>query len=136
MGRDEMTTDKLKKSFILYCDQMQIFEALTDDQAGKLIKHIFLYSKKQAYKHDDPFINMAFLGIKASLDRDLEKYENICIRNKNNGEKGGRPPKPKKPSGLLGNPKKPKKADSDSDSDNDSDSDSGFLKAPNQVYSM
>jgi len=108
---------KDKKSFMLYIDQMGIFDKLEDDQAGRLIKHIFMYCNDENPKAD--FITeLAFESIKQSLKRDLKKYENICNRNSINGSKGGRP---KKPSGLLGNPKKTKKADSDSDSDSDSD---------------
>jgi len=108
---------KDKKSFMLYIDQMGTFNKLEDEQAGKLIKHIFMYCNDEDPKGD--FITeLAFESIKQSLKRDLKKYKNICNRNSINGSKGGRP---KKPSGLLGNPKKPKKADSDRDSDRDSD---------------
>lgn len=32
-----------KKSFLLYCDQREQFDQLTDEQAGKLVKHLFAY---------------------------------------------------------------------------------------------
>jgi len=32
-----------KKSFLLYCDQIGLFDQLPDEQAGKLIKLIFAY---------------------------------------------------------------------------------------------
>lgn len=32
-----------KKSFLLYVDQRNLFHALTDEEAGKLIKHIYDY---------------------------------------------------------------------------------------------
>ena len=105
-----------KKSFILYLDQKGVFDKLTNEQAGILIKHIFSYCSDENPECD--FITeLAFEGIKQALKRDLQKYENIRERNASNGSKGGRPKKPKKPSGLFGNPKKPKKADSDSVSD-------------------
>lgn len=111
---------KDKKSFMLYIDQMGTFNKLTDEQAGKLIKHIFKYCNDEEPESD--FVTeLAFESIKQALKRDLKKYENICSRNSSNGSKGGRPKKPKEPSGLLGNPEKPKKADSDSDSDRDRD---------------
>lgn len=110
-----------KKSFLLYCDQKEIFEQLTNEQAGKLIKHIFAYVNDEDPITEDVLLNLAFTPIKQSLKRDLRRYENIVERNRENGKKGGRPKKPKKPNGLIGNPKKPKKADNDSDSDNDID---------------
>lgn len=107
---------------MLYIDQMGVFNKLTDEQSGKLIKHIFKYCNDESPEGD--FVTeLAFESIKQALKRDLRKYENICERNKTNGSKGGRPKKPKKPSGLLGNPSKPKKPDSDNDSDRDKDKD-------------
>jgi hypothetical protein len=44
----------------------------------------------------------------------------MCLKNKGNGAKGGRPSKkPKKPTGLNGNPNNPTEPDSDSDNDID-----------------
>ena len=122
----------MKKSFLLYSDQIEIFNGLTDEQAGVLIKHIYDYSMDHSDGYRgwlddptskaivDPVVRMAFTAIKIAMDRDHETYLNICERNRINGLKGGRPPEPRKPNGLSGNPKnprKPKKADSDSGSD-------------------
>ena len=114
---------KDKTSFLLYRDIGSTIELLSDQKAGKLFKIILKYVNDENPKIDDPMIKLAFEPIKQSLKRDLRKYENIIDRNKTNGLKGGRPKleKPKKPNGLIGNPKKPKKADSDSDSDSDID---------------
>lgn len=106
-----------KKSFLLYCDIIFTIEKLTDDQAGKLFKHILLYVNDKNPISDDLILNLVFEPIKQGLKRDLQKYLSIIERNKNNGQKGGRPRKePKKPSGLKNNPKnpnEPKKPDSD-----------------------
>ena len=115
---------KDKNSFILYKDQRIYFDKLSDDDAGKLIKHIFKYISDEDPKPENMVIDLSFEPFKLSLKRDLKKYESIIERNKVNGLKGGRPKKPKKPSGLSGNPKnpsKPKKADSDSVNDSVSD---------------
>jgi hypothetical protein len=112
---------KDKKGFVLYADQIEIFNQLPDEISGKLIKHIFDYVNDKNPTTDDIIINVAFASIKTQLKRDLKKYESICDRNKINGSKGGRPIKPKKPTGLSGNPNKPKKPDIDNDIDNDID---------------
>jgi len=112
---------KDKKGFVLYADQIEIFNQLPDEIAGQLIKHIFNYVNDNNPQTDDIIINVAFASIKTQLKRDLKKYEQICDRNKVNGSKGGRPIKPKKPSGLFGNPDEPKKPDIDNDIDNDID---------------
>ena len=115
-----------KKSFVLYCDQIETFEELSDVEAGLLIKHIFRYVNDQNPDTDNQLVKLAFVPIKQSLKRDLVKFESICQRNSKNGSLGGRPKnrkEPKEPTGFSGNPNKPKKADSDSDSDSDSEND-------------
>lgn len=114
-----------KKSFVLYNDFEKVFEMLTDEEAGKLIKHLFAYVNNKDTELEDRLLKLTFEPIKLQLMRDNKKYEAICERNKNNGMKGGRPKKnPKNPLGYLGtqnNPEKPKKPDTDNDNDNDND---------------
>lgn len=125
-----------KKSFVLYCDQIETFEELSDTEAGLLIKHIFRYVNDENPETDNQLVKLAFVPIKQSLKRDLKKFEAICERNSKNGSLGGRPKNPKepnKPSGFSGNPKKPKKADSDSDSDSDSENDTIYINTFGQT---
>jgi hypothetical protein len=115
---------KDKNSFLLYSDLYFTLKKLTDEQAGKLFKHILSYVNDENPQTNDFIIEVAFEPIKQSLKRDLRKYESICLRNRNNGAKGGRPKqKPKKPSGIITNPNNPDEPDNDNDSDNDIDSD-------------
>lgn len=111
-----------KKSFLLYCDQIGLFEQLPDAQAGKLIKLIFAYVNDQNPEIEDLLLKVAFEPIKLQLKRDLTTWNNIVERNRINGAKGGRPKNPKKakkPSGIIGKPKEPKKAVNDNDTDSD-----------------
>ena len=116
-----------RKSFIIHHDSLDVIDKLSDEQAGKLLKAIKAYQLGEDYELD-LMTDLVFTPFKAQFKRDEEKYQKIVERNKNNGLKGGRPQtqekpeEPKKPSGLSGNPSKPKKADSDSDSDSDSKS--------------
>jgi hypothetical protein len=112
-----------KKSFVLYTDQRSYFDKLNDQEAGQLIKHIFSYVNDENPNPVDRIIDLSFEPIKLQLKRDLIKYESISDRNKLNGKLGGRPKQeePKKPTGLFGNPDKPKKADTDTDNDTDTD---------------
>ena len=82
---------KDKKSFILYCDQQGVFNMLPDEQAGKLIKHIFAYVNDEDPESDDLLLTIAFESIKTQLKRDLKKYEHYIDKQKENGRKGGRP---------------------------------------------
>lgn len=103
----------VRKSFILHIDSLGILDELTDEQAGQLFKLIYDYHNPNKPKETQKtqVVNLAFYSFKSQFDRDLEKYNNICERNKINGKDGGRPRN-----------KNPKKPDSKNDSKNDSDS--------------
>ena len=96
-----------KKSFILYVDLMHTVKHLTDEQAGRLFKHILSYCNDENPETDDLITNLAFEPIKVQLKRDLKKWENYIEKQKANGKKGGRP-KTQKTQAFL---EKPKKAD-------------------------
>ena len=109
----------MKDSFILYKDFKEIFLMLEPEECKKLILAIFEYEETGQEQELDKSLKLAFLPIKIALDKNREKYQKIVERNKLNGQKGGRPSEPKEPSGLIGNPDKPKKTDNDNDNDND-----------------
>jgi len=100
-------------------DQRGIFDKLSDEQAGKLIKHIFSYCADEEPSAEF-IIDIAFESIKQTLKRDLKKYNVFVDRQRINGAKGGRPKKPKKTQKTQAFFEKPKKPDSVSDSVSDS----------------
>ncbi len=108
-----------RKSFVLYLDQKEIIDTLTDEQAGKLIKAIYSYCEGTDPELD-PVLRLAFIPIKQTLRRDYEKWLNIVERNKENIKKRYQkvPTSTKSTSGKTGIPNP---LDSDSDSDSDSD---------------
>jgi hypothetical protein len=114
-----MATDK--KKVVVYCDWIETFESLTDEEAGRLIKHFFRYVN-DLNPNSDRLIELMFTPIKQTLKRDLQSWEAKRITNSENGKLGGRPKKteqnPNKPNGLIKNPIKAKKAVSVSVSDN------------------
>lgn len=108
-----------KNSFILYYNHREIFNELSDEEAGRLIKAIFDY-EVDGNVSDDRFIKMVMIPIKQVLDNNRDKYELITERNKENGKKGGRPKKeenPKNPVGYLETQRNPKNLDIDIDID-------------------
>jgi len=52
-----------------------MFKQLPDDVAGKLIKHIFSYVNDEDPVSEDYVINALFEQIKATLKRDLQKWD-------------------------------------------------------------
>ena len=125
-----------KNSFLLYHDQRVVFDLLSDEQAGRLIKIIFEYSEDGTVQEvNDPMLKVALPPIIAAMNRACEKYKAVVQRNKENGAKGGRPSKKpsglsKNPVGYSGNPKKPtgnpKKPDSDRERDPEPESEREF----------
>jgi len=100
-----------KKSFLLYDDMAAPIETLSDEDAGRLLKHIFAYrNNTNGLEPLTGGVAMAFQFIKQQIERDTEKWEERAERSRKNGSKGGRPPKnkkPGKPSGLFRNPENP-----------------------------
>jgi hypothetical protein len=115
-----------KKSFILYTDLIHVVRKLVlkdrennTNYAGELFLHILEYVNDTDPIPINFIVEMSFEPIKQTLKRDLMKYRIYIEKQRENGKRGGRPKKPKKPNPLSGNPSQPKKADSVSDSVND-----------------
>ena len=65
-----------KKSFIAYSDWYGTFKALPDEIAGQLIKYIFSYvNDENPQPHENFVVNALFEQVKATLKRDLDKWE-------------------------------------------------------------
>lgn len=79
---------KNKNGFVLYKDQKGLFNYLTDEQAGKLIKTIFSYVSDENPMPNDPIVNVAFESVKSRLKEDLIKWEETCTKRSEAGKKG------------------------------------------------
>lgn len=101
-----------KKSFVAYCDWLETFEALPDDKAGQLAKHLFRYVNDLEPESNDILITAVFANMKHTLKRDLKKYDNYIEKQRVNGTKGGRPKNPTESQKTQALKNKPKKADS------------------------
>ena len=82
-----------KSSFLMYLDYEEQFTLLSDAEIGQLMRAIMKYEKTRELSELDGMVKMAFSFIKTQLDRDREKYESKCEKNKLNGKRGGRPKK-------------------------------------------
>jgi hypothetical protein len=74
-----------KTSFVLYSDQRTLIDLLSNEQAGKLLKHIYAYVNDENPICEDVLINVAFEPIKQQFKRDLKKWE----RTKESRSKAG-----------------------------------------------
>ena len=64
-----------KKSFVLYVDLIHTTDKLTDEQAGKLFKHILGYVNDLNPDPCDFLTEIVFEPVKQQLKRDLKRYE-------------------------------------------------------------
>lgn len=83
-----------KDSFLVFYEWEDNLKNLSDEQMGRLFRAVFAYEKRgEAYSGGDPAIEMAMSFIRYAMDRNLERYKERCETNRENGKKGGRPPK-------------------------------------------
>jgi hypothetical protein len=76
-----------KKSFIAYADWKNTFDELDNENAGALIKHIFAYVNDESPISDSVLIRAIFANIKATLKRDLDKWDTQLIQRSEAGKK-------------------------------------------------
>lgn len=76
-----------KKSFILYTDQIHLFESLSDNEAGKVIKHLFRYVNDLNPELPDRTTQLIFEPIKQQLKRDLETWKKSISGKSEGGKK-------------------------------------------------
>jgi len=108
-----------KKSFIIHKDSCEIFDDLTNEQAGILIKAIGEYQRYGVISELESGLKIVLKVFIRQFESDNEKWKKIAERNAANGSKGGRPKtqdNPENPVGYLGtqktqtNPDEPRKA--------------------------
>lgn len=77
-----------KKSIVVYADWEATFEQLSDEEAGKLIKHFFKYVNDKNPVMEDRILKIAFEPIKQQLKRDLKKWERTKEKKSDAGKAG------------------------------------------------
>ena len=76
-----------RPGFLLYHNQKTIIDELSDKEAGILIKAIYEYEETKKVPKLDKMLKIIFLQFKNMLDNDEKKYEEKCLKNKENIEK-------------------------------------------------
>lgn len=99
-----------KKALMLYLDQLEVIDAMDDEQVGKLFRALKAYQLGDDVEPylSDQIVRVVFIQFKSVLSTANRKYEEICERNRANGIKGGRPKTQNNPVGFSENPEKPK----------------------------
>lgn len=109
------------ESFNAYHSYLDTMEALNDAECGRLFRALLEYSATGAAPELRGNERFVFPGMRSQIDRDIEKYNAKCARNRENGEKGGGHSPPNAPE----RPRTPTK-DKDKEKDKDKDKDISF----------
>ena len=80
---------RYKRSFVLYADLLSSVDHLTDEELGKLFKHILLYVNDQDPVLEDRLLLTAWKPIQRFLKEDLKKWEDKRQVRAEAGRKGG-----------------------------------------------
>lgn len=104
------------ESFNAYHSYLDTMEALNDAECGRLFRALLEYSATGAAPELRGNERFVFPGMRSQIDRDIEKYNAKCARNRENGEKGGGHLPPNAPERPRTPPKdKEKEKDKDKD---------------------
>ena len=85
------------KYIMLYVDNREAFEVLSDEDCGKLIKAMFRYALDRVEPSLSELGNGRFVWglLRGQLERSINSYKTKCYNLSENGKKGGRPKKQK-----------------------------------------
>lgn len=72
----------MNDSFILYTSYYALIEGLTDEQLGQLTRAIFIYARDGKTINLEPVVRMAFAFIKDNIERNQDKYQAKCEKNR------------------------------------------------------
>ena len=80
----------MKDSFVLYTKYIEHIRLLSVEQRGVLLTAIFAFASSNELPDMDGMTAMAFSFIRSQLEKDFEKYEEICRKRSEAGKQGGR----------------------------------------------
>lgn len=89
-----MRRNDKKATILLYTRPLVILDELTDEQAGRLFKAIRFYVEDEEGMEEklhevlkDPFVRLAFAAVRADIDQNAERYEEIVEKRRIAGRK-------------------------------------------------
>lgn len=115
--------------FKLFPDILESWAELTDEECGRLVRALAVYSRTGQPPPMTGNERFLFPVHRAQIDRDMESYANRCEANAENGKKGGRPKSEGKRKNPLGF-SKPKQSEKSQDKDKDKDKDEDTPYSP------
>ena len=86
---DIISQNATKNSFVLYTEQKEVIDNLSDEDAGKLFKGIFEYALGNEPEFNN-LLKLVFIPIRQQLERNAKKYSEIKEKRCIAGAKGGK----------------------------------------------
>ena len=109
-----------KASFLFYANWGDTFDELSNEDAGKLIKHLCDYTRDKDPQTDSILIKAVFANMKSTLKRDLDKWTKKSEKNRESANKRW---DKNNANASERKERNAKHADSDTDTVNDTDTD-------------
>ena len=78
---------KEQKGFVIYGDVQAVVDELNDEQAGKLFRAMLVYFATGKAPKFDGVLKYVWIPIKQQMDRDREKYDAKCQKNRESIQK-------------------------------------------------
>ena len=75
---------KDQKGFVVYGDIQAVVDELTDEQTGKLFRAMITYFAAGKAPKFDGILKYVWIPIRQQMDRDKEKYDAKCEKNRKN----------------------------------------------------
>ena len=104
-------------SFVLYTDYAKHIARLTNEEAGKLFLAIFEYVESEKVPEFSGALMMCFSFIADQIERDKEKYRDVCKKRAEAGRKGGKQKQANVANAKFESLRLANKADNDNEND-------------------
>lgn len=118
-----------KASFLFYLDWQKQLEKLPLNSIGKIVLALCEYANSGKYPDfKDGALDMCFSFMADQLDRDNEKYREICRKRSEAGKEGAKQKQANANKSSKSMQKDTNQADKDTDTDNDTDNDNVFFE--------
>ena len=75
---------KEQKGFVVYGDIEESLDELSDEQVAKLFRGMVNYFNTGKDPKFTGLLKLAFIPIRQQMDRDVDKYEKKCQKNREN----------------------------------------------------
>lgn len=80
-------SDSEQKGFVVYGDTKAVVDELSDEQAGRLFRGMLEYFVDGDDPDFDDVLKLVFIPIRQQMDRNADKYNKMCDRNRENAKK-------------------------------------------------